>query len=153
MVDLDRQCGVLLENGMACPRSLTCKAHTMTAKRAVVGRSRPFDELRERVAQGIASPRPGDMTRTNSDLSAAARSSPGPAPPPTPPAAGSGPPLSGAAAAAKERRIASEAAAAAAAAAAVAAAAQRKIPTASATAKRLASSTDVVMVSVLRGLE
>ncbi|KAL5612990.1 uncharacterized protein BROUX77_003146 [Berkeleyomyces rouxiae] len=44
-VDVERQCGVLLPNGMPCARSLTCKSHSMGAKRAVAGRSLPYDML------------------------------------------------------------------------------------------------------------
>jgi SAGA-associated factor 73 len=44
-VDVERQCGVLLPNGQPCARSLTCKSHSMGAKRAVVGRSLPYDML------------------------------------------------------------------------------------------------------------
>ncbi|GAA6017191.1 hypothetical protein JCM11491_001847 [Sporobolomyces phaffii] len=44
-VDPDRQCGVINERGLPCQRSLTCKTHNMTAKRAVPHRSQPFDSL------------------------------------------------------------------------------------------------------------
>ena len=44
-VDVERQCGVLLPNGQQCARSLTCKSHSMGAKRAVPGRSKPYDLL------------------------------------------------------------------------------------------------------------
>ncbi|KAF8638931.1 hypothetical protein AX16_010406 [Volvariella volvacea WC 439] len=44
-VDYDRQCGVINDKGLPCSRSLTCKSHSMGAKRAVGGRSRPYDEL------------------------------------------------------------------------------------------------------------
>ena len=44
-LDLDRQCGVINDKGLPCSRSLTCKTHTVGAKRAVQGRSRPYDEL------------------------------------------------------------------------------------------------------------
>ena len=44
-VDVERQCGVLLQNGQQCARSLTCKSHSMGAKRAVPGRSKPYDLL------------------------------------------------------------------------------------------------------------
>lgn len=44
-VDLDKQCGVINDKGLPCSRSLTCKSHSMGAKRAVQGRSRPYDEL------------------------------------------------------------------------------------------------------------
>ncbi|KAI9716291.1 MAG: hypothetical protein M1828_000387 [Chrysothrix sp. TS-e1954] len=44
-VDVERQCGVLLPNGSMCARSLTCKSHPMGAKRAVPGRSLPYDML------------------------------------------------------------------------------------------------------------
>ncbi|KAI5302505.1 hypothetical protein KEM56_000644, partial [Ascosphaera pollenicola] len=44
-VDVERQCGVALPNGGQCARSLTCKSHSMGAKRAVPGRSLPYDML------------------------------------------------------------------------------------------------------------
>lgn len=44
-VDVEKQCGVLLPNGGYCARSLTCKSHSMGLKRAVPGRSLPYDML------------------------------------------------------------------------------------------------------------
>ena len=44
-VDVEKQCGVTLPNGAQCARSLTCKSHSMGAKRAVPGRSLPYDML------------------------------------------------------------------------------------------------------------
>ncbi|KAL8928696.1 MAG: hypothetical protein Q9172_000759 [Xanthocarpia lactea] len=44
-VDVEKQCGVLLPNGGFCARSLTCKSHSMGAKRGVPGRSMPYDFL------------------------------------------------------------------------------------------------------------
>lgn len=44
-VDVEKQCGVTLGNGAQCARSLTCKSHSMGAKRAVPGRSLPYDML------------------------------------------------------------------------------------------------------------
>jgi len=44
-VDVERQCGVPLPNGGLCARSLTCKSHSMGAKRGVPGRSAPYDLL------------------------------------------------------------------------------------------------------------
>lgn len=44
-VDVEKQCGVLLPNSGYCARSLTCKSHSMGAKRAVPGRSMPYDFL------------------------------------------------------------------------------------------------------------
>lgn len=44
-VDVERQCGVALPGGGFCARSLTCKTHSMGAKRAVLGRSAPYDVL------------------------------------------------------------------------------------------------------------
>lgn len=44
-VDVEKQCGVLLPNGGYCARSLTCKSHSMGAKRGVPGRSLPYDIL------------------------------------------------------------------------------------------------------------
>ncbi|KAL9096882.1 MAG: hypothetical protein Q9165_000846 [Trypethelium subeluteriae] len=44
-VDVEKQCGVTLPNGAQCARSLTCKRHGMGSKRAVPGRSLPYDLL------------------------------------------------------------------------------------------------------------
>lgn len=44
-VDVEKQCGVPLPLGGFCARSLTCKTHSMGAKRAVPGRSAPYDAL------------------------------------------------------------------------------------------------------------
>ena len=44
-VDVEKQCGVQMPNGGQCARSLTCKSHPMGAKRAVPGRSLPYDML------------------------------------------------------------------------------------------------------------
>ncbi|KAI0421447.1 hypothetical protein F5X98DRAFT_274300 [Xylaria grammica] len=44
-IDVEKQCGVLLSNGQPCVRPLTCKNHSMAAKRTVAGRSLPYDEL------------------------------------------------------------------------------------------------------------
>lgn len=44
-LNLEKQCGVLLPDGNPCMRSLTCKAHSMGAKRAVQGRSMAYDLL------------------------------------------------------------------------------------------------------------
>lgn len=44
-VNVEKQCGVLLPDGSKCARSLTCKAHSMSAKRSVPGRSASYDVL------------------------------------------------------------------------------------------------------------
>lgn len=44
-VNVELQCGVALPNGGFCARSLTCKSHSMGAKRSVPGRSLPYDQL------------------------------------------------------------------------------------------------------------
>lgn len=44
-IDLDKHCGVINDKNLHCSRALTCKSHSMGAKRAVQGRSRPYDEL------------------------------------------------------------------------------------------------------------
>jgi hypothetical protein len=45
-VNLDRHCGVLIApSGAPCMRSISCKSHSLASKRAVIGRSKPFDEL------------------------------------------------------------------------------------------------------------
>lgn len=45
LIDFDKQCGVELPEGGYCARSLTCKSHSMGAKRSVIGRTQPFDSL------------------------------------------------------------------------------------------------------------
>ena len=99
-VDVEKQCGVLLPNGSMCARSLTCKSHSMGAKRNVPGRSLPYDMLlqnyqkknqarqqKERMAaHGAAAEEMGDATGgvVDSDeerervMSAIARSRPRP---------------------------------------------------------------------------
>ena len=44
-IDVEKQCGVELPAGGQCARSLTCKSHSMGAKRAVPNRSAPYDKL------------------------------------------------------------------------------------------------------------
>jgi hypothetical protein len=44
-VDVEKQCGVTLSTGAQCARSLTCKSHSVAAKRAVPSRSLPYDML------------------------------------------------------------------------------------------------------------
>lgn len=44
-INLDKQCGVINDKGAPCARSLTCKTHTVGAKRSVPGRTRGYDEL------------------------------------------------------------------------------------------------------------
>lgn len=53
IVDVEKQCGVLLPNGRSCARSLTCKAHAIAAKRAVAGRSLPYDMLLAAYQKGL----------------------------------------------------------------------------------------------------
>jgi SCA7, zinc-binding domain len=43
--DVEKKCGVQLLSGGRCVRSITCKTHSMEAKRAVSGRSLPYDML------------------------------------------------------------------------------------------------------------
>lgn len=42
---MDKQCGVINDKGLPCSRSITCKVHSMVAKRAVPGRSKSYDDL------------------------------------------------------------------------------------------------------------
>ncbi|KAJ7845991.1 SCA7 domain-containing protein, partial [Mycena leptocephala] len=44
-IDYDAQCGVINNKNLPCSLSLTCKFHSMGAKRAVSGRSRKYDDL------------------------------------------------------------------------------------------------------------
>ena len=61
-VDVEKQCGVWdPEKQSMCARSLTCKSHSMSAKRAVQGRSQPYDillSLWQRKNQVKAAPAP-----------------------------------------------------------------------------------------------
>ena len=43
-LNVDKQCGVPTDKGL-CARSLTCKTHSMKAKRDVPGRSATYDAL------------------------------------------------------------------------------------------------------------
>lgn len=43
--DPNKNCGVITPEGKPCGRSLTCKTHSMGAKRSVPGRSAPYDVL------------------------------------------------------------------------------------------------------------
>ncbi|EPS38282.1 hypothetical protein H072_7977 [Dactylellina haptotyla CBS 200.50] len=71
-VDVERQCGVPLPNGQLCARSLTCKSHSMGAKRAVQGRPAPYDTLlaayqkknqakQQKAAINASNPAPDDL--------------------------------------------------------------------------------------------
>lgn len=44
-VNIEKQCAVPLPGGAQCARGLNCKRHGFSAKRAVPGRSAPFDQL------------------------------------------------------------------------------------------------------------
>ena len=44
-VDVEKQCGVEFLQGGQCERSLMCKSHGMNSKRAVPGKSVPYDKL------------------------------------------------------------------------------------------------------------
>lgn len=69
-VDVEKQCGVTLPNGAQCARSLTCKSHSMGAKRAVPGRSLPYDMLlqayqkKNQARQQSECPSPSSLLRT-----------------------------------------------------------------------------------------
>jgi len=43
-VNVERQCGVM-KHGNFCHQSLACKSHSIHSKRAVTGRSQPYDIL------------------------------------------------------------------------------------------------------------
>ncbi|PVV04598.1 hypothetical protein BB560_000901 [Smittium megazygosporum] len=71
--DLDKQCGVVAPpTNKRCMRSLTCKAHSMAMKRAVRGRSQPFDSL---LQAHLAKSRSAKQARTNDIASASKRAS------------------------------------------------------------------------------
>ncbi|KAI7856933.1 SCA7, zinc-binding domain-containing protein [Circinella umbellata] len=66
-LDLDKQCGVIQgPNNTPCTRSLTCKSHSMGAKRAVSGRSQPYDVLLSAYQKkAIGRPQSGANATTN----------------------------------------------------------------------------------------
>ncbi|XP_058808775.1 ataxin-7-like protein 1 isoform X2 [Phymastichus coffea] len=67
--DPDRHCGVWNdETGKPCTRSLTCKAHTVSLRRTVTGRSKAFDKL---LAEHRASKEPQNQARTAAAAAAA----------------------------------------------------------------------------------
>ncbi|XP_021199025.3 LOW QUALITY PROTEIN: ataxin-7-like protein 1 [Helicoverpa armigera] len=76
--DPNKHCGVVTaENPKPCTRSLTCKAHALSLRRTVEGRSKPFDTL---LAEHRASRDAGAAA------AAAAAAAPAPAPAPLVPA-------------------------------------------------------------------
>lgn len=80
--DPNKHCGVVTaENPKPCTRSLTCKAHALSLRRTVEGRSKPFDTL---LAEHRAS---RDAGAAAAAAAAAAPAPAPPAPPPAPPAA------------------------------------------------------------------
>ena len=62
--DPERNCCVPLPSGQVCPRSLTCKTHSINAKRAVQ-RSQPYDVLLAAV-QSLSAPKPSTTDTTAS---------------------------------------------------------------------------------------
>ncbi|KAI5195900.1 hypothetical protein E4T39_08037 [Aureobasidium subglaciale] len=53
-VNMDKQCGVPLFNGVPCASALACQSHNLSSKRAVPGRSAPLDQLMARQQQETA---------------------------------------------------------------------------------------------------
>ncbi|XP_043803149.1 cell wall protein DAN4-like isoform X1 [Apis laboriosa] len=84
--DPDRHCGVWNEEtGKPCTRSLTCKAHTVSLRRTVVGRSKTFDKLlaEHRASKDVPN-RPTKVTVTGTVTVSSATSSLNPLTPTTP---------------------------------------------------------------------
>lgn len=70
-LDLEKHCGVWISDiNRACTRSLTCKAHSLTLRRNVQGRSRSFDDLlaEHRAAKELAMKQLKDGTTTQAVL-------------------------------------------------------------------------------------
>ncbi|KAI1268847.1 SCA7, zinc-binding domain-containing protein [Xylariaceae sp. FL1019] len=44
-LDVENYCCAASQDGQLCSKSIACKNHSMSAKRAVVGRSAPYDML------------------------------------------------------------------------------------------------------------
>jgi SAGA-associated factor 73 len=64
-VDVEKQCGVALANGGFCARSLTCKSHSMGLKRAVPGRSLPYDMLLAQYQKKNQAKQQSELRRSN----------------------------------------------------------------------------------------
>lgn len=84
--DPDRHCGVWNdETGKPCTRSLTCKAHTVSLRRTVLGRSKTFDKLlAEHRASKEVPNRPTKVTVTGTVTVSSATSNLNPLTPNTP---------------------------------------------------------------------
>ncbi|XP_076393923.1 uncharacterized protein LOC100880407 [Megachile rotundata] len=84
--DPDRHCGVWNdETGKPCTRSLTCKAHTVSLRRTVIGRSKTFDKLlAEHRASKEVPNRPTKVTVTGTVTVSSTTSSLNPLTPTTP---------------------------------------------------------------------
>jgi hypothetical protein len=53
-VDIDKQCGVPLFNGVPCPASLLCQSHSLGDKQFVPGRTAPLEDLMARQQQELS---------------------------------------------------------------------------------------------------
>jgi len=70
--DPDRHCGVWNEEtGKPCTRSLTCKAHTVSLRRTVVGRSKTFDKLLAEHRAAKEQPNSGNSRQTKMTVTGA----------------------------------------------------------------------------------
>lgn len=72
-LNVDRQCGVVNPEGGPCRRSLTCKSHSMGAKRGVPGRSAPYDVLLNQWMDAHGIKRPGAANKERAAAAARAR--------------------------------------------------------------------------------
>ncbi|PAA50042.1 hypothetical protein BOX15_Mlig032778g2 [Macrostomum lignano] len=69
--DPDNHCGVVTDSGQRCVRSLTCKKHSLRDRRAVPGRTRPFDALLQ-ASRSLKSGQPPAVAPPGAPVSAAA---------------------------------------------------------------------------------
>ncbi|XP_011348191.1 ataxin-7 isoform X2 [Ooceraea biroi] len=70
--DPDRHCGVQIdETGKPCTRSLTCKAHTVSMRRIVGGRSKTFDKLLAEHRAAKEQPNSGSSSRQTTKVTVA----------------------------------------------------------------------------------
>lgn len=73
-IDVEQHCGVPLPSGRRCAGALTCRRHGMSSKRAVPGRSMPFDMLLHAYQQTTT------VALSNNDRTEMGLGSPGDAP-------------------------------------------------------------------------
>lgn len=68
-IDLDTQCAVLESTAIPCPKPINCPLHTSEARRAVKGRTKPFEMLlsAKLLEEGIPEPEQAILTSSKGE--------------------------------------------------------------------------------------